>query len=37
MDFYPAIKRRKFTLCNSMNGPGEQNISEIRQRKTNTI
>ena len=31
MEYYSAIKKKIFTLCNSMDGPGECMLNEISQ------
>ena len=31
MDNYPAVKKKNFILCDSMDGPGDHHISEISQ------
>ena len=38
MGYYLAVKKEEnFTLCDSMNGPREIMLSEIRQKKTNIM
>ena len=37
MEYYPAIERIKFCHCDNINGHHNTLISEISQRKTNTV